>query len=75
MAYIQINDKAPVQEQLRQLKTQIEILLDSLDSTGNATLTFDDLTEEQIALLKGKDGEDAPVDTPIADIYIDAIIV
>ena len=72
--YIQINERAPIEQQLKQLKSQIEMLLDNLDE-GGATLTFEDLTAEQIAMLKGKDGVDAPVDTPIADIYIDAIIV
>ena len=72
--YIQIDERAPIEKQLKQLKSQIEMLLDNLDE-GSATVTFEDLTAEQVAMLKGKDGIDAPVDTPIADIYIDAIIV
>ena len=72
MAYIQVNEKAPVAEQIRQLKNQLEIALDNVEVDG---LSFVDLTPEQRAALKGKDGEDAPSMTPIADIYIDALIV
>ena len=71
--YIQVNEKAPLEQQIKQLKNNLEMILDNIE-TGSS-LTFEQLTDEQKAMLRGEDGADAPVDTPVADIYIDAIIV